>query len=221
MAKRGVLFGTYDTAAQGWTLSGLALSEPLIKTNYVAVPGADGDLDLSTALTEGEPRYQSRTLTINLERSDRARLERKAAIDTMTNWIDGWAMAIVLPDDPDRYMVGRPSVKTEYNDNAHAAVTVTAVVEPWRYTTEEKQVTFTATTAEQTVTLTNAGRRAVVPMLTIEGEGVSMLLAFGTASWALGAGTYALPDLRLTQGDATLTYSGTGKATLTWREAVL
>ena len=80
---------------------------------------------------------------------------------------------------------------------------------------------MTATEEEQTATLTNAGRRAVVPLLTITGEGASVLLAFGTASWALGAGTYALPDLRLVQGDATLTYSGTGTATLTYREAVL
>lgn len=221
MATRGVLFGTYDTAAQGWTLTGLALSEPQMKTNYVTVPGADGDLDLSTALTEGEPRYQSRTLTVTLERSDGTRMERKAAIDTMTNWLDGWRMNMVLPDDPDRYLVGRPAIKMEYNDNAHAAVTVTAVVEPWRYSAEEKVVTLTATAEEQTATLTNAGRRAVVPLLTITGEGASVLLAFGTASWALGAGTYALPDLRLVQGDATLTYSGTGTATLTYREAVL
>ena len=222
MEKRKIIFGTYDTAQDGlWTLTGWSLSEPSYKSNFVAVPGRDGDLDLSTALTDGAPRYSNRTLTATFECSEGTRLEREDTINTMVNWLDGWRMDITLPDDDDHYITGRVHVKREYNDLVHAAVTVTATCDPWRYSDRDMVVKLTATEAVQTAVLTNSGRKTVVPLLVIEGEGASINLTFGTASWRLGAGAYQLPDLVLDQGSATLTYSGTGTLTFTYREAVL
>lgn len=326
MEKRGLTIGTYNTAEQLWTLTGWELSAPEYQENFLNVPGRDGVLDLSAALTNGAPTYHSRTLTVKLECSEGTRLEREAAINTMANWLDGWRLDIVLPDDPGHYITGRVSVAKEYNDNAHAAVTVTAVCDPWRYaknetvytlgareailadnvTVEKKTnnalpvywltyaeiqghstalvifdgviyecpvtffpaegvdaagfylgnfagnapeypfsfigydgqnfsllgvadgthtVSFSAvevtglTSTEQTVHLANAGRRTAVPLLAIH-DG-TVLLKYGAYSWALGAGTYQLPDLTLPQGGGALTYSGTGWARITYREAVL
>lgn len=222
MEKRRILFGTYDTALDGlWTLTGWSLSEPVYKSNFVAVPGRDGDLDLSTALTDGAPRYSNRTLTATFECSEGTRLEREDTINTMVNWLDGWRMDIILPDDDDHYITGRVHVKREYNDPVHAAVTVTATCDPWRYSDREMVVKLTATEAVQTAVLTNSGRKTVVPLLVIEGEGASINLTFETASWRLGAGAYQLPDLVLNQGSVSLTYKGTGDLTFTYREAVL
>lgn len=222
MEKRKIIFGTYDTAVDGlWTLTGWSLSEPAYKSNFVAVPGRDGDLDLSTALTDGAPRYSNRTLTATFECSEGTRLEREDTINTMVNWLDGWRMDIILPDDDDHYITGRVRVKREYNDPSHAAVTVTAACDPWRYSDRETVVKLTATEAVQTAVLVNSGRKTVVPLLVIEGEGASIDLTFGTASWGLSAGTYQLPDLVLNQGSVSLTYKGTGDLTFTYREAVL
>lgn len=222
MEKRRILFGTYDTALDGlWTLTGWSLSEPVYKSNFVAVPGRDGDLDLSTALTDGAPRYSNRTLTATFECSEGTRLEREDTINTMVNWLDGWRMDIILPDDDDHYITGRVHVKREYNDPVHAAVTVTATCDPWRYSDREMVVKLTAAETTQAATLTNSGRKTVVPLLVIEGEGASINLTFGTASWRLGAGAYQLPDLVLNQGSISLTYQGIGDLTFTYREAVL
>lgn len=223
MTKRFVKFGTYDTAANGlWTLNSLELSPPVHESNRVQVPGKDGSLELATALTDGVPVYGDRTLTVRLESSEGTRLERKTRIDTMTNWLDGWTVDIVLPDDPTHYLTGRVSVALEYNDLAHAAVVVSAVCDPWRYAAAETVVRLTATEAPQTVELVNNGRRAVVPLLTITAEeGSTVLLSFGSASWALGPGTYRLPDMLLTQGAHPLTYSGVGALGISYREAVL
>jgi len=219
---RKIIFGSYDTILNGpWTLASWSLSAAEYRTQFVEVPGRDGDLDLSTALTDGAPRYGSRTLTVTLERSDGTRLDREAAINTMVNWLDGWRMDIRLPDDEAHYITGRVHVVKEYNDPAHAAVTVTAVCDPWRYANYETVLRLTAAEEEQTAMLTNNGRRTVVPVLQITGEGASVLLKFGTASWALGAGTYQLPDLVLPQGGASVTYSGTGDLSFTYREALL
>lgn len=222
MEKRKIIYGTYDTAATGrWTLAHWELSAPAYRSNFVEVPGRDGDLDLSTALTDGAPRYGNRTLVATLESSEGTRLERESQINIMTNWLDGWRTNITLPDDSLHYMTGRVSVAKLYNDPAHASVEVTAVCDPWRYNIHETVRTLTATAEAQVAVLVNDGRKTVVPVLEITGEGASVHLVFGSASWVLGVGTYQLPDLVLTQGGAEITYSGTGTLTFTYREAVL
>ena len=222
MTPRKIILGTYDTIINGpWTLASWNLSPAEFRSQYVTVPGRDGDLDLSTALTDGAPRYGNRTLTATLERSDGTRLTRETAINTMVNWLDGWRMDIRLPDDDAHYMIGRVHVVKNYNDPAHAAVTVTAVVDPWRYNNHETVIRLTAAAEPVEARLTNSGRRTVVPVLTITGDAAEVLLTFGSASWALGAGTYQLPDLVVPQGGAFITYSGTGELAFTYREAVL
>lgn len=221
MAKRTMIFGSYDTALTGlWTLTGWEFSPAEYQANLVEVPGRrKGPLDLSTTLTDGEPIYSSRTLTVTLESSEGTRLERESRINTMVNWLDGWKVNIILPDDAAHYIVGRVHVLKEYNDLAHAAVTVTAICEPWRYKNNETVIALTAAEEEQVARLSNDGRMTVVPLLTIADGTVS--LKFGPASWALSAGTYQLPDLILAQGGADITYSGTGTLTFSYREALL
>lgn len=225
MEKRKIIFGSYDTALQGpWTLTSWSFPEPDYESNFVTVPGRSGPLDLSTALTDGEPKYGARTLTATFECSEHDRLTREALIRTMVNWLDGWRMDITLPDDPDHYVTGRVSVKKDYNDLAHAAVTVTAVCDPWRYNKHETALAFDAGAATLTGLLTNSGRRTVVPVLTITGDGdtaAEVKLAAGPASWALGAGVYQLPDLTVPQGGTPITYSGTGTLSFVYREALL
>lgn len=222
MEHRKLILGSYDTHLNGpWTLAAWSLSPAEFQANFVEVPGRNGALDLSTALTDGEPRYNSRTLEARLERSDGTRLEREAAITTMINWLDGWKMDIFLPDDELRYITGRVHVEKEYNDSAHAAVIVTATVDPWRYNINETAVHLTAAAEEQTALLTNQGRRTVVPLLEITGDSAQVLLTVGTASWSLSAGTYQLPDLVVRQGGVEIKYQGSGELFFRYREAIL
>jgi hypothetical protein len=118
-------------------------------------------------------------------------------------------------------MAGRLHVARDYNDPAHAAVTVTATCDPWKYSNTETSIALVATTTKQTATLINNGRRAVIPVLTVEGNGASVVLEYGPASKTLAAGVYKWPDLLLTPGGHKLTYSGSGKVIISYREAVL
>lgn len=217
---RSLTFGSYNTHADGrWTLTSWELSAATYKQNMVEVPGRSEPLDLSTALTDGEPTYSSRTLTATFESSEGLRLAREARITNMINALDGYRMNIILPDDADHYLVGRLSIKRVYNDEAHASVQVTAICEPWKYAKDETKVVLQATTEEQAAVLINRSRRSVVPLLVVtEGE---ILLSYGAASWALGVGSYALPDIYLTYGEHAITFSGAGVLTFTYREAEL
>lgn len=220
---RKIIFGTYDTAVSGlWTLTGWELSAAEAESNLVEVPGRKkGPLDLSRVLTDGEPIYGARELTVTLESSEGTRLQREERINTMINWLDGWTMDIQLPDDDGHYVTGRVHVAKEYNDPAHAAVTVTAVCEPWRYFKIAREINLTAATEEATATLTNSGRMFLVPLLTITGTDAQVLVVYGNASWSLGAGSYALPDMVLQPGNNVVKFSGSGALKFSYREAVL
>jgi hypothetical protein len=218
MKKRTVILGEYDTAARGWTLSGLALSAPEQKTNYLEKPGGDGSWDLSTVLSNGIPRYKNRTLTVKLECSKWDRTEREKVINELVNTLDGLEWEIVLPDRPDHYIKGRIRAAVDYSDLAHAAVTITGTCEPWLYSRREAVVELTGTGGNYTATIRNAGRRAVVPMLTISGN---LTLEYNGAAVVLRSGSCQWANLLLTPGHHTLEYSGTGTLTITYREAVL
>lgn len=227
MQKRKIIIGTYDTALEGlWTLSAWSFSKAVANEEYANVPGHNGPLDLSTALTDGEPYYGSREFEATLESSEGTRLEREERINNMINRLDGLRFNIILPDDPTHYINGRVRVEKVYNTPAHASVLVTATCDPWRYSNSETVVGLIATSTEQTVSLINNGRRSVVP--TVKVVGGSATLKFntreGVQTWTLSPREYKpsdLPDLYLKTGSAPLTYSGAATVTLTYREAVL
>ena len=224
MQKRKLIIGTYDTAAEGlWTLSAWTLGRASAYENYIEVPGHSGPLDLSAALTDGEPYYGSRDFEAVLESSEGTRLERESRISAMVNKLDGWRLNITLPDDPTRYITGRIRVEPLYNDLVHASVRVTAVCDPWRYNAAETVVGLTAQTAEQTASLMNNGRCSVVPTITITGGNVTLKLTRDgqVQTWALTPGEYIIGDIYLKSGSLPLQYSGTGQIVLTYREAVL
>lgn len=137
MEKRRIIFGDYNTAENGWTLTGWKLSDAEQKTNYVDKSSGDGSWDLSTAMTDGIARYKNRTLTATFECSEGDRLSREDKINYMINHLTGQRMNVILPDDGLHYVNGRLHVARDYNDLAHAKVTVTANCEPWRYANEE------------------------------------------------------------------------------------
>lgn len=221
MERRKIIFGTYDTALYGpWTLSSWSFPEPDYQSNLVTVPGRDGPLDLSTALT-GTPRYGSRTLTATLECSEGTRVDRLILVHDIINRLDGLRMDIVLPDDPTRYVTGRVSVKMNYCDAVHASVTVTAVCDPWKFNKLETVAELTVTTEKRVAALSNTGRRTVIPDVIVSGEGASVSLSCDSGSWNLNTGSYRLLDLRLEPGLMLLTYSGSGEITISYREAVL
>lgn len=219
MEKRRIVFGDYNTAHHGWTLAAWVLSAPEQKTLYIDKPNGDGAWDLSTAQTDGVMRYKNRSLTATLECSEGTRKERETIIRQMINQLDGAVVEIKLPDDDHHHLVGRLHVVREYNDLAHAAVSVAAVCEPWKYADAETIVTVAATSTKQRITLYNGGRRVVVPTIsTAEG---SVLLECGDASLAVSSGAYQWPSLVLTPGATALTVSGSGVVAFKYREAVL
>lgn len=220
MKKRTVKFGSYNTADHGWTVTGIELTPPEQKLNYVEKSGGDGSWDLSTALTDGIPKYKDRELTVTMECSVGTRIEREDLVNEMVNKLDGFEWPIVLPDRPGYYLQGRLHVEVVQNV-AYAEVIVTSDVKPWFFKERETIIELNDINAQaNTVLIRNSGRRAVTPLLTA-GEGSAIGLKYNGHSTTLGAGSFEWSALLLRPGDHVLEYSGLGTLTLTFREAVL
>lgn len=220
MTLRGVQFGEYHTA-EDWNLimHEKIVSPPVPKTNYVSVPGRDGDLDLTEALS-GVVNYQDRTASYTFLLTDGSHADREELISQIIGVLHGQRVQIIDTDDyPDYYMIGRLSVTEVSNNNAYGTLMIEAVCQPWRYAINQKSetVTVAASDGTVTVTMTNRGYKTVAPTLTVTG---SITLTYGTTSTTLSAGTYILAGLRFTPGVNTVTVAGTGTITISYQEAI-
>lgn len=99
------------------------------------------------------------------------------------------------------------------------------MVNPYGYEVPHEVTYYLDGESPQQVELVNAGRLAVVPVVTVKGE---VTLSYGNITQALSTGTYTLPWLYLTPDKGPLlpashivTCSGGGSVTFTYREAVL
>lgn len=221
--KRKMVFGDYDTDADGqWTLCEWTFTEPETQTNFVEVPGrAAGPIDMSTALTGGDPRYGSRELEARFECSEGTRLERNEIISDMVNRLHGQRVNIELPDDPMRYVTGRLAVQKEYSDMAHASVLVTGVCDPWRYSKQYAQTDVLAVEAVREIVLCNSGRRIVAPEVTVTGVSAMIYLTLDSGLLELTEGTYHIPGFTLKPGNNYVKVNGKGTVTFKYREAIL
>lgn len=112
------------------------------KENYIAVPGADGSLDLTEAL--GEVKYNDRsgckfTFTMNPEGdlSDEAFEAKKTEI---SNLLNGTVRKITLDKDPDYYYYGRCTVNGYAQNKKIKQFVISAKVKPYKYKQAETRV---------------------------------------------------------------------------------
>ena len=215
---RGVYFNDYHTNNDwGLILNSKKLDPPTPKVVKVSVDGRDGDLDLSEALT-GEIRYENRGAEFTFLITEGSQADREYMINNIINTIHGRTCKIVLPDDLERYLIGRCTVSGIMNDKAYGSFSVSANCEPYRYSIYETKRTIDLTNVATEIALVNSGRKTVVPTIVIDD---TANITFGNTTLSLSAGTYQIPALKLTSGVNTIAVSGSGTLALSYREAVL
>lgn len=220
MILRGVQFGNYHTADDwGLTMNEKTVSPPVPKTTYVAVPGRDGDLDLTTALS-GIVNYENRKATYTFILTEGSQLDREELIAEIIGVLNGQKLEIIDTDDyPDYYMIGRLTVTNTMNINAYGMISIEANCEPWRYSINQtiRDVSVASSDGTVSVVLNNQGYRTVTPTVTVTG---SVTLTYGSTSQSLSAGTYTFPGFMLTPGSNTVTVAGSGTISFNYQEAI-
>lgn len=220
MQLRGIQFGDYHTAEDwGLTLHEKNITPPVPKTNYVSVPGRDGDIDLTEALS-GVVNYEDRKASYMFLLTDGSHEEREQLIAEIIGVLHGKSLNIIDTDDyPDYYMTGRLTVTSVFNNNAYGGLNLEAICNPWRYSQNDSMKSQTVTPSDGTVTLniSNRGYKVVTPLITVTG---SVTLTYGTTSTVLSAGTYKLSNLQFMPGLNTLTVAGSGTIQFSFTEAI-
>lgn len=214
---QGITFGQYHSYRDfGLFLQSKEIGSPAVKVQKIAIPGADGDLDMTDYF--GGAKYEN--LKHKFEFATLARrTEYLTLFSTIKNAIHGKKGRIIIDGDPSFFYLGRCSVSGFTNDKGAGYVTVECDCEPYKYKLAKTVVTQ-AIDGTETVTLTN-GRKRAVPEVTIETAGSLRIVYNDNFIWDLGSGSFTLPELELLEGENIVTVTGTGTVSFTWQEGDL
>lgn len=111
--------------------SRIIFNPPSVKTRYVDIPGADGQLDLTDALS-GRPAYGNREGTIEFIVINGYGQWQERYSEIMT-YLHGKKMRAVLEDDPNYYYEGRFSVDSWNSDETWSRIVISYNVDPYKH----------------------------------------------------------------------------------------
>lgn len=104
---------------------------PSVKTNYIEIPGADGSLDVTTAIA-GRPLFNNRTGSWSFY-VENGYKEWSILYSEIMMYLHGQEMTAVLEDDPAYFYVGRFSVNQWRSDPGHSMIVINYNVDPYKY----------------------------------------------------------------------------------------
>ena len=194
-------------------MTGKEIGSPEVKRQTIDIEGADGELDFTDFF--GEAKFLNVQHRFDFE-SIQPRNEQLSQFAEIKNKIHGKKGRIILDDDPSFFYVGRCFVSAYKNDKNIGKLSIDCDCEPYKYKAEKTVVTQ-AVNGTQTITLTNARKRAVPTIATTS----DMTISFGGGIWTNRAGTYTIPELELVEGDNLVSVAGTGTISFSWQEAML
>lgn len=108
---------------------------PEPKTTVIEIPGADGSLDLTEALT-GDVKFKDRTGSLEFYAyNDNNPWFHKYT--ELINYLHGQRLQVVFEDDPAYYWLGRFKVN-EWKSNPPTSIVIDYTVEPYKYENIDK-----------------------------------------------------------------------------------
>ena len=205
----------------GLLLASKTISAPSVRTNMIVVPGRDGAIDATDALT-GEPIYDTRIISISLFGiKSISGKEWPVAVSDFCNAFHGKKVKVYFPEDSAHYYSGRLSVGEIKLDGGRQLLPVEIICDPWKYKNAKTTVSRSDLgTAYKQLSLPNESR-PVIPTITVAQDTV---LLWGDKTININAGDHILPAIRLAAGSNILkakVASGTGSITVTYQEASL
>ena len=211
---RGVSFlGFHSFRDLHLLMTSKEIGSPEVKRQTIDIAGADGELDFTDFF--GEPKYTNAQHRFEFE-SIQPRNEQLSQFTDIKNKLHGKKGRIILDDDPSFFYVGRCFVSSYKNEKCIGRISVECDCEPYKYKLQPTIMSATIN-GTQTITLTNARKRAV-PTITTTAD---MTISFGGGIWTNRAGTFTIPELELVEGENLVSVTGTGNITFTWQEGDL
>lgn len=107
------------------------VSPPEPKTTLVSVPCRDGDIDISTALTNGEIKFADREIECKFSTFDNVPYW-STLFSKIENYLHGKEMRVVLDNDPEFYYIGRCTVEPMESEDYRGYITIRIDAQPYK-----------------------------------------------------------------------------------------
>lgn len=130
----------------------LVIAPPPLKSNYLAIPGKNGQIDLTETLT-GFPLYDNRTGSLDFIVDNQVvDPSKKTRIDNMTwveryselmNLFNGREVTITLDDDPSFEYIGRMTVNSWGSGQSWSTISFDYVLNPYKTDKNHYRLTLT------------------------------------------------------------------------------
>lgn len=215
----GVIINGVDTLTQYGLcmLADYTIQSPSLRENRITIPGVDGSIDVSTALT-GQPVYNDRSISFTLfKRTTDEELNeiRRQLMDLY----HGQNVTVQFPFDSEHNFNG----KLQFGDMSGCGIIPCVMLaNPWRLKTCDTTVTRSdLSTSYKTIVLNNS-RKPVTPTITC---GQRTTIEFKGKTYSIGENVaYKNLDIVLDPGANELkakVASGTGTISIEYREGSL
>ncbi|MGI5912741.1 MAG: hypothetical protein ACOX6E_09260 [Syntrophomonadaceae bacterium] len=197
------------------------VNPPELQTETVKVPGRDGLLDLSEALT-GRVAFGNRSgsWTFFVEES----IGFHKNLDRLANLIHGKRFKCIFDIDPEWYYKGRLNIDKYATEGTSREIQLNYDLDPYKYAVSGRDIadwlwdpfnfvsdtiyfgTFSVSGTRR-VNLINPGKKNVVPTFKVTG---TVNISFRGYNYQMTSGTHSYSELYLSEGDNWLTFTGTG-----------
>lgn len=208
------------------------IEPPDVKTSYLDIPGSNGSIDLTEAIT-GYPTFENRSGSwefIVVNGYD----PWQVAYSNILNYLHGKNLKVVLEDDKDFYYEGRLAVNKWKSDKSWSIITIDYNVYPYKkeingsmgdwlwdpfnfYTGIIRN--YKNLKVEGSLSVMVPGRKEyVVPIITVSStDGSGMDVTFENKKYHLNDGENVNPNINIGEGDHTLLFEGNGTITIDYR----
>ena len=211
-----VIFNNEKSAYYDWNivLTKASIPLPSIKTSSVDIKGANGILDLSEVLT-GDVCYGNRDIKLTF-----AMMEDRDYYSTMTdiaNYLHGKKVTLKLSNDDEYFYSGRAVISMCEYSYGKSSLVITMSADPFKYSVTESNAFVNLNNETRSLVLPNK-RMRVAPTLVVTG---SVTMTFEGKTYTLQAGEQQLLNFVLSEGNNTVSFSGTGSVKITYRQGAL
>lgn len=205
--------GTDMYQAKRIVLENFTIAMPEAKIIKVSIPGRDGDLDMSEALT-GFVNYHNRSIVLQFGITG-SEVECESKKQYVMQLVSGKEMKIRFSHLAG-YFLGRCQITSITRERRHYTLEVTCDCQPFRLAETESTYVLALISGEKSLTCVNDGM-PVAPTIYTTG---ATTLKYQSKTYNLQSGMHRLGFVFPT-GHQTIKASGTGTLTIKYRKGVL
>lgn len=192
------------------------ISPPEPKYNMIDIPGVNGSLDLTEVLT-GDVAYNNRKGSIEFIVFNEKPDTWYELYSKIMDFVQGQRVQIKLEEEPEYYYEGRVKVNTWTSGKNYSTISFEYDLDPFKYASTPTTRTINHSSSTTTSESFTCDRMPVMPKFTLSGSDASMTVTFKGTQYTLAPGEQAIAGIVFTEGTNTLTVSGKGSLTVTYR----